>query len=235
MELAYQGAELESFAHARRWKAYVRKALHPYLAGDILELGAGIGETTRALRPGSRALSWTCVEPDPAMAQAIAAGARAGEFGESVATLCGTLADLPEGQRFDTALYVDVLEHIEEDRGELVAAAERLRTGGRIVVLSPAYPYLYSEFDRAIGHFRRYTKGMLRDRTPPGMRIKAEFYLDGVGMLASFANRAMLRQAQPTMRQVLFWDRVLVPLSRLLDPLTGRSFGRSVVTVWQTA
>ena len=67
------------------------------------------------------------------------------------------------------------------------------------------------------------------------MRIAAEFYLDGVGMLASFANRAMLRQAQPTMRQVLFWDRVLVPLSRLLDPLTGRSFGRSVVTVWQTA
>ena len=235
MELAYQGAELESFAHARRWKAYVRKALHPYLAGDILELGAGIGETTRALRPGSRALSWTCVEPDPAMAQAIGTAAQAGQFGEHVTTLCGTLVDLPEGQRFDTALYVDVLEHIEDDLGELVAAAERLRKGGRIVVLSPAYPYLYSEFDRAIGHFRRYTKGMLRGLTPPGMRIEAEFYLDGVGLLASFANRAMLRQAQPTMRQVLFWDRVLVPLSRLLDPLTGRRFGRSVVTVWQTA
>ena len=235
MELAYQGAELESFAHARRWKAYVRKALHPYLAGDILELGAGIGETTRALRPGSRASSWTCVEPDPVMAQAVAVAAQAGEFGDNVSALCGTLADLPDGQLFDAALYVDVLEHIEEDRGELAGAAERLRTGGRIVVLSPAYPYLYSEFDRAIGHFRRYTKGMLRDRTPPGMRIEAEFYLDGVGMLASFANRAMLRQAQPTMRQVLFWDRVLVPLSRLLDPLTGRRFGRSVVTVWQTA
>ena len=235
MELAYQGAELESFAHARRWKAYVRKALRPYLAGDILELGAGIGETTRALRPGSRALSWTCVEPDPAMALAIAVAATAGEFGENVATLCGTLADLPEGQRFDTALYVDVLEHIEEDRGELAGAAARLRTGGRIVVLSPAYPFLFSEFDRAIGHFRRYTKGMLRRLTPPGMRIEAEFYLDGVGMLASLANRAMLRQAQPTLRQVLFWDRVLVPLSRLLDPLTGRRFGRSVVTVWQSA
>ena len=235
MELAYQGAELESFAHARRWKAYVRKALRPYLAGDILELGAGIGETTRALRPGSRALSWTCVEPDPAMALAIAVAATAGEFGENVATLCGTLADLPEGQHFDTALYVDVLEHIEEDRGELAGAAARLRTGGRIVVLSPAYPFLFSEFDRAIGHFRRYTKGMLRRLTPPGMRIEAEFYLDGVGMLASLANRAMLRQAQPTLRQVLFWDRVLVPLSRLLDPLTGRRFGRSVVTVWQSA
>lgn len=67
------------------------------------------------------------------------------------------------------------------------------------------------------------------------MRIEAEFYLDGVGVLASLANRAMLRQTQPTLRQVLFWDRALIPLSRQLDPLTGRSFGRSVVTVWQKA
>ena len=233
MELAYQGAELESFAHARRWKAYVRKALHPYLAGDVLELGAGIGETTRALRPGSHARSWTAVEPDPAMADKIAVAARGGEFGENAATLCGTQTDLPDDQRFDTALYVDVLEHIEDDCGELAGVAGRLRSGGRIVVLSPAYPFLYSEFDRAIGHFRRYTKAMLRQLAPPGMQVEAEFYLDGVGMLASLANKAMLRQTQPSLRQVLFWDRVLVPVSRLLDPLTGRRFGRSVVTVWR--
>ena len=165
-ELAYQGSELASFAHARRWKACVRTALYPYLAGDILELGAGIGETTRALRPGSHASSWTCVEPDPAMAQTIIAAANTGAFGDNVSTLCGTQADLPSDQRFDVALYVDVLEHIEDDRGELAAIAQRLREGGRIVVLSPAYSFLYSEFDRAIGHFRRYTKGMLRTITP---------------------------------------------------------------------
>ena len=233
MELAYQGSELESFAHARRWKAYVRKALHPYLAGDVLELGAGIGETTRALRPGSDARSWTCVEPDPAMARSVAAIARSGALGDGVATLCGTQADLPQDRLFDTALYVDVLEHIEDDIGELGGVARRLRAGGRIVVLSPAYPFLYSEFDRAIGHYRRYTKAMLRDLTPSGTRVECAFYLDGVGMLASLANRAMLRQTLPTLRQVLFWDRVLVPLSRLLDPRTGRSFGRSVVTVWR--
>ena len=72
MKQAYQGAELESFAHAQRWKRYVRSALHPYLEGDVLEPGAGIGETTRALRPGSRAASWTCLEPDPDMAAAVA-------------------------------------------------------------------------------------------------------------------------------------------------------------------
>ena len=142
MEQAYQGGELESFAHAKRWKGYVRAALHPYLAGDVLELGAGIGETTRALRPGSRARSWTCVEPDPAMAEVVRKAAAAGELGEAVTVRCGTITDVPDSLAFDAALYVDVLEHIEHDRGEVAAAAALLRPGGRIVVLSPAWPFL---------------------------------------------------------------------------------------------
>ena len=233
MEQAYQGGELESFAHAERWKSYVRAALHPYLEGDVLELGAGIGETTRALRPGSRAHSWICIEPDPAMAGTVRKAAAAGELGPAIEVRCGTIADLSADPAFDAALYVDVLEHIEDDRGELAAAAARLRPRGRIVVLSPAWPFLFSEFDRAIGHYRRYTRPMLRELTPPGTRVEAAFYLDTVGMLASAANKLLLRQSLPSLRQVLLWDRAMVPLSRLLDPLTGRRLGRSVVTVWR--
>ena len=233
MERTYEGAELESFAHARRWKSYVRAALRPFIAGDVVELGAGIGETTRALISGFRMLSWTCVEPDPDMAARLAQRAAAGELGDTVMVVAGTIEDVPEGAAFDTALYVDVLEHIEDDRGELTAAAARLRPGGRIVVLSPAWPFLYSEFDRAIGHYRRYTRPALAALTPAGTTIEAAFYLDAVGMLASAANRLVLSQKLPTLRQVLLWDRAMVPLSRLLDPLLGRRLGRSVVTVWR--
>ena len=74
---------------------------------------------------------------------------------------------------------------------------------------------------------------MLRELTPPGTRVEAAFYLDAVGMLASAANKLLLRQALPSLRQVLLWDRAMVPLSRLLDPLTGRRLGRSVVHVWR--
>ena len=102
----------------------------------------------------------------------------------------------------------------------------------RIVVLSPAYQFLYSEFDRAIGHFRRYTAGQLQAITPPGAKVDASFYLDSVGMMASAANKLLLKQKMPGRGQVLTWDRLMVPLSRFIDPLVGRSFGRSVIVVW---
>ena len=57
--------------------------------------------------------------------------------------------------------------------------------------------------------------------------------LDSAGLFASVANRLVLRESVPSLRQVLFWDRVLVPFSRWVDRLTQYSFGRTVLAVWQ--
>jgi 2-polyprenyl-3-methyl-5-hydroxy-6-metoxy-1,4-benzoquinol methylase len=72
-----------------------------------------------------------------------------------------TMTDLPASEVFDAVLYVDVLEHIADDLSELRRAAVHLRPGGVLVILVPAHPRLYSAFDAAIGHYRRYTKSML--------------------------------------------------------------------------
>src|SRR5580765_791867 len=64
----YMGSELEIFAHASHWKSYVQSKLRPYLVGDILEVGAGIGGTTLALNDGSQR-HWLCLEPDPEFAK----------------------------------------------------------------------------------------------------------------------------------------------------------------------
>ena len=227
----YAGQELQTFALATNWKAYVRGKLAPYIVGDVAEVGAGLGETTKALIASPQARSWTCIEPDAAMAGEIRAIDSAGGFGRPVEVHASTLSRLPAGRQFDTVIYIDVLEHIEDDRGELETALARLRPGGRIVVLSPAYQSLYSEFDRAIGHFRRYTAAQLRAISPPGARIAASFYLDSVGLMASAANKLLLRQKMPGRGEVLTWDRLMVPLSRIIDPLIGRRFGRSVIVV----
>lgn len=55
-----------------------------------------------------------------------------------------------------------MLEHIEADAAEMNKAAALLNPGGHIIVLSPAFQFLYNPFDKAIGHYRRYNKRMLK-------------------------------------------------------------------------
>jgi SAM-dependent methyltransferase len=202
------------------------------LVGDVLEVGAGIGETARHLLDG-RQRSWLCLEPDERLGTRLRAWAEAGDVAPLPTVQIGTTADLDPRSRFDTILYIDVLEHIEDDRAEMARAAELLAPRGALIVLSPAFQQLFSDFDRSVGHFRRYTRASLAEVMPPSVRQVRLRYLDSVGFLASLSNRALLRQALPTRRQIALWDRVMIPASRVLDPLLARSFGRSVLAVYE--
>lgn len=228
----YVGGELELFAGARNWKAYWSKRLATWLGDDVLEVGAGIGSNTSLLVRHARG-RWTCLEPDPRLLERARRDHAAASETSRVEHRCGTLASLPPELRYDTLLYLDVLEHIEDDRAELELAAARLREGGRVVVLAPAHQALYAPFDRAVGHFRRYDKSALKALAPRGLRLERLEYLDSVGLLASLANRALLRQALPTPGQIRLWDGWMVPLSRAIDPCVARSLGKSIVGVWR--
>src|SRR5262249_19702357 len=91
--------------------------------------------------------------------------------------------------------------------------------------------WLFTPFDAAIGHFRRYAKGTLRAAAPAGLPLVRLAYLDAAGMLASLGNRLVLRSAVPTPAQIAVWDRFLVPFSRWIDPMVGYSIGKSVLAV----
>lgn len=228
----YVGAELEVFARARRWKDYVRHELRPSLGRRVLEVGAGIGAGTRALCTGHEE-RWVCLEPDPDQAARLRAQLAAGELPGCCSVQAGTVADLPATPTFDTALYLDVLEHIDDDRGELARVAERLEPGGRLVVLSPAHAWLFSPFDAAIGHVRRYTRATLSAAAPAGWTCERLDYLDAAGLLASASNRVLLRRSLPTPSQLALWDGVLVRLSRHVDRRLGYRLGKSIVGVWR--
>ena len=174
---------------------------------------------------------WVCVEPDPRLAGRLASAKFA--LGVDPEVLVGNLRDVPTSDRFDTIVYIDVLEHIASDHDELVGAAALLSPGGHLVVLSPAFQWLFSEFDAALGHERRYDKRTLSAAFPPELERVRLFYADTLGMMLSLANRLMLRQSLPSRSQIRFWDRVVIPVSTFLDPLLGRSFGRSIIAIYR--
>ena len=176
--------------------------------------------------------SWTSLEPDPTLFSELRVHVQSLPH---VQAIQGTLQDLPRAMCFDSILYIDVLEHIMDENAELRRAVPHLHPGGSLIVLSPAHLWLYSPFDSAIGHFRRYSATSLRNVAPTTLKLQALRYLDSIGMLASLGNRLLLRQSEPSESQILFWDRRLVPISRFLDPLLAYKCGKSVLAIWRRA
>jgi len=222
----YVGLELELFRSAVNWKQTLLRHIHPFLKGRVLEAGAGIGGTTRVFRTGNED-SWTCLEPDPTLS------AKLCEEIPDVEVLTGVVADLPPERSFDSIIYIDVMEHIDDDRSEMHNAAARLSVGGYLIVLCPAHQWLFSPFDRAVGHYRRYSKSMFRALRPQSCSEARMIYLDSVGLFASVANKLVLSQSLPTQRQISFWDKVLVRASRITDWGLRYSIGKSVLAVWK--
>ena len=231
-DYTYVGSELQLFGAATRWKRYLRQQIGPYLKGRVLEVGAGLGTTARALS-GLLETEWVCLEPDPQLASRVEEKVRARELPAHCKAVVGTTETCVDFGRFDAILYVDVLEHIEDDRAEVVRASGLLSAGGHLIVLAPAHQWLFTPFDQAIGHHRRYNRRALTSLTVSGLRMRTWRYLDSTGLLASAGNRFFLRSPMPSPGQIRFWDNVLVRMSRVLDPLLGYRVGKSVLIVWQ--
>jgi SAM-dependent methyltransferase len=228
----YVGSELELFSTAANWKSYFSGVIRPFVGGRVLEVGAGIGANIPHLY-NDKVEEWTSLEPDADLAGRIGEAVERGTLPGCCRVAVGTLKDLDPASIYDTILYIDVLEHIAEDAAELAAAARHLAPGGHLVVLGPAHQFLFSAFDEAIGHYRRYTAQSLAALTPPGCTLHRCCMLDAAGFFASLANAALLRAAAPSPRQIRLWDGVLVPISRVLDRVTAHRFGKTVVVVWR--
>jgi 2-polyprenyl-3-methyl-5-hydroxy-6-metoxy-1,4-benzoquinol methylase len=229
---SYAGNELDVFALASNWKAYYTRFIAPCFGRRVLEVGAGLGATTAVMCDGSQS-DWLCLEPDPSLVAVIDAKIHADELPRCCRAQVGTVSSLDASQLFDSIVYIDVLEHIEDDARELHEASLHLSPGGRLIVLSPAYQFLYSPFDRSIGHFRRYTRASLAALTPESCRVVKMLHLDSLGVFTSLANRVLLHQDVPTEKQILFWDRRVIPVSKIFDWLFMYRLGRSVIGVWE--
>jgi hypothetical protein len=202
------------------------------LGNYVLVVGAVMGATTEILI-GPEQTRWVCLEPDSSLVDEIIKK----KFEQRLPPICeprvGDVSSLGEAELFDSVLYIDVLEHIEDDRTEIASAAKHLRPDGYLIVLAPAHQFLYTPFDEAIGHFRRYSRSDLAALSNvTGLQTVRTMYLDSVGTFASLANKLLLKSPMPSKKQILFWDRFMVPLSRFFDVLTLRTIGKSVLGIW---
>jgi SAM-dependent methyltransferase len=231
MDKKYIGSELDLFSEAVVWKKYWFRSIEMYLGKNILDIGAGIGATA-TLFLDKNVDSYTALEPDLENFNKIKKNKDLINAPFRLNCIHGDISSLEENSLFDTILFIDVLEHILDDSKELEEASKHLLPKGKIIVLSPAHDFLYSPFDKAVGHYRRYNKKSLISIKPSILNTEHIFYLDSIGILISIINRYILRSKTPNKQQIKFWNKIVIPASKVIDRVTSYSFGKTVVCVF---
>jgi len=205
--------------------------LHRWIGRRVLEIGSGIGNLSAFLADRERlVLTDTREEYLTRLRQRFA-----GHPNVAVARLyLPHEHDALGGERFDTVICLNVLEHVENDIASLVAIRALLAPRGRLVLLVPALPALYGSIDRALGHHRRYTRAGLAARMrSTGFTVVHIEYFNSAGIPGWWlAGRVLRRQTIPA-GSLRLYD-ALVPLFRLERLLPWR-VGQSLIAIGAAA
>ncbi len=225
----YIGKELEAMSFAANYHGWIVDEISPHLGETVAEIGAGIGSVSKMLLTKSIKKLYA-FEPSsnmyPFLLEELSNDKRA-------QAVNGYLKAENSPVAFDSIVYINVLEHIEDDGAELKNSLELLKSGGKLLLFVPALEWLYSEFDRNVGHHRRYTKRRLKTLVEEsGFRIVRLRYFDFVGILPWFVNFVLLENTMNKTGVTLF-DNYVVPVVRRLESIANPPVGKNLLLVAQ--
>ena len=134
--------------------------------------------------------------------------------------------------KYDTILYLDVIEHIKHDVKEIKNAFKSLKKNGYLIISVPAFQHLYSNFDRDVNHYRRYNKNDFKKILK---RIKYKkvnlFYYDSIGYCLSLTSKLLISNYKKNFeKKIIFWNS-LIWISKFLDKITFNFFGKSLLVI----
>ena len=226
---AYFGRDLEAMSFAVNYHRWIAGQLRPFLGRRVVEAGAGSGNFTEMLlEAGPEHI--TALEPSENMFPLLRRRWEGDDRVTCMQSFFGDAAPKLAGN-CDSVVYVNVMEHVEDDAGELRMAWEALPAGGHVCIYVPALPALFSAFDRAVGHHRRYTRATLRERLlGAGFEISRLTYCDFLGIVPwylAFTLGGKILQGG----HVSTYDRWVVPLACRLEGLVPPPIGKNLLAI----
>jgi glycosyltransferase involved in cell wall biosynthesis len=218
---------LENLDGAVHYVDWISSLVVPHVRGRVLEVGAGHGTFSARLAEAATDL----VISEPSARAAMLLRERFGA-GPSPSVVQADLEDAASNGPFDTMVLINVLEHLADDDKALALMYDGLAPGGRIVVFVPAHEMLYSEYDRSIGHYRRYRRGELLGKVErANLRVVDAYYVNAIGFFAWYLTARLLRKRPTQAGLVHTYDRLVVPVARALESRVRPPFGQSVLIV----
>ena len=207
---------LVAMSGAKRFNKWMADTISPWVTGDVIELGAGIGNLTVLLSPRSRSYlatdtdrehlselrSRTAYRPNVKLAMCEFSSA------EDVASL---------RESADTIVCLNVLEHVADDIAGLDNIYRCLKPGGAAIILVPQGPAAFGSLDEVLEHKRRYTEAELHHKmSESGFEVTHMIPFNRATWPGWYLNSKLLRRRTLSRFQLQCFD-LLVPLWRRID------------------
>ncbi len=201
----------------------------PFIGQRVLEIGCGLGNVLRLLTDRELVLGIDVSADSVASLNRVYSNIP--NVSAKVASITDPAVLHLKHYNFDTALSINVFEHIENDLVALQNTSALLGNVGRFVLVVPAHEWLYGTMDRSIGHYRRYAKASLADKLrQAGFRVERQKYINAVGALGWFMNGRILKQRVPPSGQLKLFN-LIVPVLQRFESIFSPPFGVSLLTI----
>ncbi len=219
---------------AVNYHRWILELMKPFLGKHLVEVGAGTGAFSDLLLETSPE-TLSLIEPS-AMFETLQANLAKHDSAAQIRAFPNIFAEvaaqIEAEQSPDSIIYINVLEHIEDDRLELEIVHRTLRENGRVFVFVPALPALFSEFDKQIGHFRRYRKGELAEKfRTTGFRILLSRYFDAAGIFPWLVKYRLLKSLTIESGAVHLYDKFVVPVAKPIESFLPLPLGKNLLFV----
>jgi len=223
---------LSSISKATKFNKWMFDEIRPYCRGKILEVGSGIGNISQFFLKDGQTITLSDL-------RTAYCGYLSSNFSEypnlaSIAQIKLGTSDFEKvnavyKEQFDTIYALNVIEHIENDADAINNCKFMLRKGGTLIVLVPAYDFLFSPLDVSLGHFRRYNSKRLQKLLgQPGLEILKINYFNFMGISAWFIASKLMRKTSVEEGKMGLYN-FFVPLFRIIDRILFKKAGLSVI------
>ncbi len=212
-----------------RCDAYLLQEIAPYIGKRVLDVGCGHGNLVAQLLDRELIVA---IDIDPSSITEV--HARFGDRPNVIALVC----DITDSRhcmlrqyQCDTVICLNTLEHIEDDGAALANMAEVVAPGGHVIIIVPAFQFLYGSMDAAIGHYRRYSQSELQRKLESvGLQVEKQYYLNALGILGWLVNGKILRRPVPPSSQLRLFN-IVFPLVSRIEAILPRIVGLSLVSI----
>jgi len=232
MNDVFDSSKLELLDNAQNFTEWLYSHYKSFIRGNILEVSSGVGTYTKKIIIDFPKNEITLSEYSEEDVQSLFHSFNDERIHCTKLDMNKKLDFEKLGyEKFDTIICSNVLEHIENDEFALEQCYKLLKNKGKLILIVPQNPKLYSLQDKELGHFRRYTrKELLEKSRKAGFSILNIKNFNAMGVIGWKLNKNS-KQTENNPKLINLFNSIIPIIKGFDDRITSKFLGLSLITV----